>query len=105
MVTRATSHYATLADRRPQPRPCERFVARLPWYTYLGSALNLNPLVVLVVTIGAGCLFGMLGLVLAAPLVSAVVKIAKALDSPLEPVPEPPTDPGPNEGDTLIPAG
>ena len=44
----------------------------------MGSALHLNPLVVLVVTIGAGCLFGMLGLVLAAPLVSAAVKVAAA---------------------------
>jgi predicted PurR-regulated permease PerM len=43
----------------------------------MGSALHLNPLVVLVVTIGAGCLFGMLGLVLAAPLVSAAVRVAK----------------------------
>jgi predicted PurR-regulated permease PerM len=71
----------------------------------MGSALDLNPLVVLVVTIGAGCLFGMLGLVLAAPLVSAIVKIGKALDRPLEPVPETPTEPGPAGGDTLIPAG
>ena len=45
----------------------------------MGSALGLNPLVVLVVTIGAGCLFGMLGLVLAAPLVSAATKIAREL--------------------------
>jgi putative heme transporter len=37
----------------------------------MGSALDLNPLVVLVVTIAAGCLFGTIGLVLAAPLVSA----------------------------------
>jgi putative heme transporter len=50
----------------------------------MGSALHLNPLVVLVVTIGAGCLFGMLGLVLAAPLVSAAVRVAKELDRPLE---------------------
>jgi predicted PurR-regulated permease PerM len=71
----------------------------------MGSALDLNPLVVLVVTIGAGCLFGMLGLVLAAPLVSAAVKIGKALDRPLEPVPEARTEPGPPDGDTLIPTG
>jgi len=71
----------------------------------MGSALDLNPLVVLVVTIGAGCLFGMLGLVLAAPLVSAAVKIGKALDRPLEPVPEVHTGPGPAEDDTLIPTG
>jgi len=49
----------------------------------MGSALDLNPLVVLIVTIGAGCLFGMLGLVLAAPLLSAAVRIAKELSGPL----------------------
>ena len=54
----------------------------------MGSALHLNPLVVLVVTIGGGCLFGMLGLVLAAPLVSASVRIAAELNRPLEPSPE-----------------
>jgi predicted PurR-regulated permease PerM len=46
----------------------------------MGSALELNPLVVLVVTIGSGCLFGMVGLVLAAPLVSATVHIKRELD-------------------------
>ena len=40
-----------------------------------GATLGLNPLVVLIVTIGAGSLFGMLGLVLAAPLTSAAVHI------------------------------
>jgi putative heme transporter len=45
----------------------------------MGSALDLNPLVVLVVTIGAGCIFGMLGLVLAAPLTSAAVHITRDL--------------------------
>jgi predicted PurR-regulated permease PerM len=50
----------------------------------MGSALGLNPLVVLVVTIGAGCLFGMLGLVLAAPLVSAATRIARELTRPRE---------------------
>src|SRR4029079_19636308 len=49
----------------------------------MGSALDLNPLVVLVATIGAGCLFGMLGLVLAAPLTSAAVRIAKELSGRL----------------------
>jgi predicted PurR-regulated permease PerM len=67
----------------------------------MGAALHLNPLVVLVVTIGAGCLFGMLGLVLAAPLVSAAVRIAKELDQPLETLAAPP----PAEGDTLIRTG
>jgi len=45
----------------------------------MGSALDLNPLVVLVVTIAAGCLMGMLGLVLAAPLTSAAVHISRDL--------------------------
>jgi predicted PurR-regulated permease PerM len=45
----------------------------------MGSALDLNPLVVLVVTIGAGCIFGMLGLVLGAPLTSAAVHITRDL--------------------------
>lgn len=40
-----------------------------------GATLQLNPLVVFSVTIGAGALFGMLGLVLAAPLVSGIVHI------------------------------
>jgi predicted PurR-regulated permease PerM len=40
-----------------------------------GATLGLNPLVVLIVTIGAGSLFGMVGLVLAAPLTSAAVHI------------------------------
>jgi predicted PurR-regulated permease PerM len=45
----------------------------------MGSALDLHPLVVLVITIGAGCVFGMLGLVLAAPLASAAVHITRDL--------------------------
>ena len=44
-----------------------------------GATLDLNPLVVLIVTIGAGCLFGMIGLVLAAPLTSALTHIARDL--------------------------
>ena len=45
----------------------------------MGATLSLNPLVVLVVTIGAGALFGMVGLTLAAPLTSAAVHIAGEL--------------------------
>ena len=45
----------------------------------MGATLGLNPLVVLVVTIGAGALFGMIGLTLAAPLTSAAVHIANEL--------------------------
>ena len=40
-----------------------------------GAALGLHPLAVLIVTIAGGCLFGTVGLVLAAPLVSAAVRI------------------------------
>ena len=45
----------------------------------MGATLGLNPLVVLVVTIGAGALFGMVGLTLAAPLTSAAVHICNEL--------------------------
>jgi putative heme transporter len=45
----------------------------------MGSALSLNPLVVLVVTIAGGCIFGTLGLILAAPLLSAAVHITADL--------------------------
>jgi len=45
----------------------------------MGSALQLNPLVVLVVTIAGGCIFGTIGLILAAPLLSAAVHITASL--------------------------
>jgi putative heme transporter len=44
-----------------------------------GATLGLNPLVVLIVTVGAGALFGMVGLILAAPLTSAAVHISADL--------------------------
>lgn len=53
-----------------------------------GAALGIHPLAVLVVTIGGGALFGAVGLILAAPLTSAIVKIsadvarARAAESP-----------------------
>jgi predicted PurR-regulated permease PerM len=40
-----------------------------------GAALGIHPLAVLVVTIGGGALFGAVGLILAAPLTSAIVRI------------------------------
>jgi putative heme transporter len=61
----------------------------------MGATLSLNPLVVLVVTIGAGALFGMVGLTLAAPLTSAAVHIVNELRARNDglatgdPVPEP----------------
>jgi len=64
-----------------------------------GATLDLNPLVVLVVTIGFGSIFGMMGMVLAAPLTSAALHIsrelaaAKALEAAVaEP---PPPEPAP----------
>ncbi|HSP71568.1 MAG TPA: AI-2E family transporter, partial [Gaiellaceae bacterium] len=45
----------------------------------MGAALDINPLLSLVVTVGAGCLFGMFGLVLASPLVSAAMHISRDL--------------------------
>jgi putative heme transporter len=65
-----------------------------------GATLGLNPLVVLIVTVGSGALFGMVGLVLAAPLTSAAVhisadlarakaKAARAAEPPVEAEPAP----------------
>jgi putative heme transporter len=60
----------------------------------MGAALQLNPLLVLVVTISAGALFGMIGLVLAAPLVSAAIRITREVTriraAALQPAPRPP---------------
>jgi predicted PurR-regulated permease PerM len=44
-----------------------------------GATLELNALVVLIVTIGFGAIFGMVGLVLAAPLTSAALHISRDL--------------------------
>ena len=43
-----------------------------------GATLDLNPLVVLIVTIGFGSIFGMIGMILAAPLTSAALHISRA---------------------------
>jgi len=45
----------------------------------MGAALGIHPLAVLIVTIAGGALFGMVGLVLAAPMTSAVVRISADL--------------------------
>lgn len=42
----------------------------------MGTALGIHPLVVLVVTIAGGALFGAMGLILAAPVVSAIFRIS-----------------------------
>jgi predicted PurR-regulated permease PerM len=44
-----------------------------------GAALGIHPLAVLIVTIAGGALFGTIGLVLAAPLTSAAVRISADL--------------------------
>jgi predicted PurR-regulated permease PerM len=44
-----------------------------------GAALGIHPLAVLVVTIAGGALFGAVGLILAAPLTAAVVRISEDL--------------------------
>jgi predicted PurR-regulated permease PerM len=44
-----------------------------------GAALGIHPLAVLVVTIAGGCLFGAVGLILAAPVTSAVTRITADL--------------------------
>jgi predicted PurR-regulated permease PerM len=56
-----------------------------------GAALKLHPLAVLIATIAGGCLFGTIGLVLAAPLLSAAVRIKADLTATAETVPG--TDP------------
>jgi predicted PurR-regulated permease PerM len=68
-----------------------------------GATLDLNPLVVLIVTIGFGAIFGMIGMILAAPLTSAAVHIsaelaaAKAREAQTEGqrAPPPPVEPFP----------
>jgi putative heme transporter len=57
-----------------------------------GAALKLHPLAVLIVTIAGGCLFGTVGLVLSAPLVSAAIRISSDVkaaqrDAPAETAP------------------
>jgi putative heme transporter len=52
-----------------------------------GAALKLHPLAVLIATIAGGCLFGTVGLVLAAPLLSAAVRIAADLPGASEEAP------------------
>ncbi len=54
----------------------------------MGATLGINPLAVLIVTIGGGALFGMAGLTLAAPLTSAAVHIVNELREQGEGAPE-----------------
>lgn len=61
-----------------------------------GAALGIHPLAVLIVTIAGGCLFGTIGLVLAAPLVAAAAKISAELAASRPPAER--TEPGPGAG-------
>lgn len=54
-----------------------------------GAALKLHPLAVLIATIAGGCLFGTIGLVLAAPLLSAAVRISADIRTAEQEVGEP----------------
>ena len=45
----------------------------------MGAALGIHPLAVLIVTIAGGALFGVVGLILAAPVVSALTRISADL--------------------------
>ena len=60
-----------------------------------GTALGIHPLAVLIVTIAGGCLFGGIGLVLAAPLTSAAVHISADLARARAPDPEVAATPAP----------
>jgi predicted PurR-regulated permease PerM len=63
----------------------------------MGATLRMNPLLILVVTISAGAFFGMLGMVLAAPLTSAAIHVTADLRRMRSPVvtPEAPVAPSP----------
>ena len=71
----------------------------------MGAALGIHPLAVLIVTIAGGALFGVVGLILAAPVTSALTRIStdlaearakeRALDEAGPPATGPPGDPAP----------
>ena len=65
-----------------------------------GATLDLNPLAVLIVTIAGGSLFGMVGLILAAPLTSAAVHVSRDLAQArsAEAGPAPPSSRGEDAG-------
>ncbi len=61
----------------------------------MGAALGIHPLAVLVVTIAGGALFGSVGLILAAPLTSAVVRISADVARARAEAEPPTREPGP----------
>jgi putative heme transporter len=72
----------------------------------MGAALGIHPLAVLIVTIAGGALFGAVGLILAAPLTSAAVRISQDLSRAEAEDAEPDEGDEPRPGDELsAPAG
>ena len=61
----------------------------------MGAALGIHPLAVLIVTIAGGAMFGTIGLILAAPLTSAVVRISADLARARAEAEPTPGEPGP----------
>jgi predicted PurR-regulated permease PerM len=59
------------------------------------AALGIHPLAVLLVTIGAGSLFGAVGLILAAPVTSAITRIAADMARGRAAEPQPTAEPVP----------
>ena len=68
-----------------------------------GAALGIHPLAVLIVTIAGGALFGTIGLILAAPLTSAVIRISSDL-ARARAKEEEPAEPEPSAGAAAAPA-
>ena len=66
----------------------------------MGAALGIHPLAVLIVTIAGGALFGTIGLILAAPLTSAVVRISGDLAAARAEGEPAPGEPGPQVATT-----
>lgn len=69
-----------------------------------GATLDLSPLVVLIASVGLGALFGMVGLVLGAPLTSAAVHISKELAAARARQATDEGEPGPDVAPELLPA-
>ena len=61
----------------------------------MGTALGIHPLAVLIVTIAGGALFGTIGLILSAPITSAITRISADLSEARLPSPNPAGSPQP----------
>jgi putative heme transporter len=71
----------------------------------MGAALGIHPLAVLIVTIAGGALFGAVGLILAAPITSAVTRISADLSRAREEEPPPEAGSAPEGALSPRPAG